>query len=365
MLVCVLAAALQPLRLEGRRRRPRTTATRATPSSTSARRRTIRRSSSTAMSHNATGYDEDMNPDLIDGVHDPRETWARNNAKLALRAEAIVRRLDPSRIVYHHSSGNLGSMHTMQLLSRTSSRSRSCPTGSSTGRRRASSRSSPANMARRSPGTGRCTAAGTRASGPFGSARVPWEFCLAEWNAQFLGDRAFQISEVEKSNLRWEAKQFRAGKLWHRWDYPYELGSQRLRRPARGDRPCTSPTTGGPSAPGASRRSRPGSTGTSGGCATASTSAARSSPVDWENLQRPGFSPDYIDQPLRAHGPGLRARRLDPDRGRRRRCLRNNRPLLAYIGGKPRSFTSKDHNFRPGETRREAAHRHQQLAARP
>ena len=23
------------------------------------------------MSHNATGYDEDMNPDLIDGIQDP------------------------------------------------------------------------------------------------------------------------------------------------------------------------------------------------------------------------------------------------------------------------------------------------------
>ena len=46
----------------------------------------------------------------------------------------------------------------------------------------------------------------------FGSARVPWEFCLAEWNAQFLGDRAFQISESEKDNLRWEARQLRAGR---------------------------------------------------------------------------------------------------------------------------------------------------------
>ena len=62
----------------------------------------------------------------------------------------------------------------------------------------------------------------------FGSARVPWEFCFAEWNAQFLGDSAFKISEMEKANLRWEAKQFRAGKLWHRWDYPYEIGSNRF-----------------------------------------------------------------------------------------------------------------------------------------
>jgi len=56
-----------------------------------------------SMSHNATGYDEDMNPDLIDGAHDPRDTWAKNNVKLALRAEAIVHQLDPSRIVYHHA----------------------------------------------------------------------------------------------------------------------------------------------------------------------------------------------------------------------------------------------------------------------
>jgi len=30
--------------------------------------------------------------------------------------------------------------------------------------------------------------------------------------------------------------------------------------------------------------------------------------------------------------------------------LRNNRPLLAYIAGKPAAFTSKDHNFLAGET---------------
>ena len=29
---------------------------------------------------------------------------------------------------------------------------------------------------------------------------------------------------------------------------------------------------------------------------------------------------------------------------------RNNMPLLAYIAGKPAAFTSKDHNFLPGET---------------
>ena len=50
-----------------------------------------------SMSHNATGYNEDMNPDLIDGIYDQRNEWAMNNVRRALRAEAIVRRLDPSR----------------------------------------------------------------------------------------------------------------------------------------------------------------------------------------------------------------------------------------------------------------------------
>src|SRR4029079_15395414 len=67
------------------------------------------------MSHNATGYAEDMNPDLIGMPGDPRDTWASNNAKLALRAEAIVNRLDPSRIVYHHAGGNIGSIHTINF----------------------------------------------------------------------------------------------------------------------------------------------------------------------------------------------------------------------------------------------------------
>jgi beta-galactosidase/beta-glucuronidase len=64
-----------------------------------------------AMSHNATGYNEDMNPDLIDGIQAPRDAWATRNVALAQHAEAIVKQLDPGRIVYHHASGNLGPVH--------------------------------------------------------------------------------------------------------------------------------------------------------------------------------------------------------------------------------------------------------------
>ena len=149
-----------------------------------------------------------------------------NNARLALRAEAIVRSLDPTRIVYHHSSGNLGSMHTANFYPNF------------------------APIQELSDWFGHW-ATGVKPvftceyGAPFtwdwsmyrgwykgertlGSARVPWEFCLAEWDAQFLGDRAYRISAMETANLRWEARQFRAGNLWHRWDYPHQLGSPRF-----------------------------------------------------------------------------------------------------------------------------------------
>ena len=178
-----------------------------------------------SMSHNATGYDEDMNPDLIDGIKDPRhDSWSRNNAKLAVRAEAIVKALHPARIVYHHSSGNLGSMHTVNFYLNF------VPIQelSDWFEHWATKGVKPVFLCEYGvPFTWDWTMyrgwyQGQRS---FGSARAPWEFCLAEWNAQFLGDRAYQISEAERRNLRWEARQFRAGNVWHRWDYPHQVGT--------------------------------------------------------------------------------------------------------------------------------------------
>ncbi len=300
-----------------------------------------------SMSHNATGYEEDMNPQMIDGLHDPREPWARNNTKLALRAEAIVRALDPGRIVYHHASGNLGSMHDSNFYPNFAPVQElsdwfehwavtgvkpvfTCEYGA--------------------PFTWdwsmyRGWYKGQRS---FGSAVVPWELCLAEWNAQFLGDRAYRLSDMEKANLRWEAKQFQAGKLWHRWDYPNEMGSRlfddrhevigmyladNLRAYRTWGVSATSPWEFGhfwKPRPGIDKR-------------------RRELKVDWSDLERPGFSPDFIDQPFdrmdMAYEPADWKATADG-----LALIRNNRPLLAYVAGKPARFTSKDHVFEPGET---------------
>jgi len=300
-----------------------------------------------SMSHNATGYEEDMNPDMIDGIQDPRNTWAAKNAKLALRAEAIVKRLDPSRIIYHHASGNLGSMHAINFYPNfvpTQELSDWFEHWATTGVKPVFTCEYGA------PFTWDWTMyrGWYKGEREFGSAKVPWEFCLAEWNAQFVGDRAFQISEAEKANLRWEAKQFRAGKVWQRWDYPHAIGSKIFdeRYPVFASylsdnwRAFRTWGVSGVSPwehehfwklrEGVDKR-------------------RREFRVDWENLQRPGFSPDYVDQPYERMD--LAYERSDWIATPAAEALmRNNRPLLAYLGGKPERFTSKDHNFFAGES---------------
>jgi beta-galactosidase len=299
-----------------------------------------------AMSHNATGYDGDMDPDLIDGIHDRRDKWSANNAKLALRAEAIVHKLDPGRSVYHHAGGNIGSMHTVNFYPNFA------PTQelSDWFAHWAEAGIKPVFLCEyAAPMTWDWTMYRGWYQGKreFGSAAVPWEFCLAEWNSQFLGDRAFAMRDAEKANLRWEAKQFEAGRLWHRWDYPTAVGSARF--DDRNDVLAEYLTdnwrayrTWGVSGispwdyeiywtprPGVDR-------------------GRKELKVNWDDLQRPGLSADYIDrQTERVDVAFERADWIPTAAGKA--LLRNNQPQLAYIAGNADAFTSKDHNFRPGE----------------
>ncbi|MBI4621620.1 MAG: hypothetical protein HY736_00170 [Verrucomicrobia bacterium] len=300
-----------------------------------------------SMSHNATGYSEDMNPDMIDGRRDPRDARAARNSNLALRAEAIVRRLDPRRIVYHHASGNLGAMHVINFYPNF------VPVQelSDWFGHWAAQGVKPVFMCEYgAPFTWDWTMyrGWYKGQREFGSAKVPWEFCLAEWNAQFFGDRAYAISEPEKANLRWEAGQFRAGNLWHRWDYPHQVGSSQFneRYPVfamyltdnwRAFR------TWGVSA------ISPWEYGHFWKLREDVNKGRQEFKVDWENLQRPGFSPDYTEQ--RFERMDIAFERADwIATSAAAALLRNNRPLLAYVGGKPDQFTSKDHNFLPGES---------------
>jgi hypothetical protein len=300
-----------------------------------------------SMSHNATGYSEDMNPDMIDGIKDPRDGRSLKNSRIALRAEAIVKRLDSSRIIYHHSSGNLGSMYTINFYHNF------------------------APVQELSDWFEHWSVRGVKpvftceyaapliwdwtmyrgwyqGKREFGSAKVPWEFCLAEWNSQFLGDRAFRISQMEKANLRWEAKQFRAGNLWHHWDYPHMWGPRDLGELYPVFAMYLTDNWRAFRTWGVSANS-PWEYGLFWKLRDGVDRGRKEFKVDWENLQRPGFSPDYVEG--RYEQMDLAYKRSDwVATPAAQALIRNNLPLLAYIGGKPARFTSKDHNFFPGET---------------
>ena len=177
----------------------------------------------------------------------------------------------------------------------------------------------------------------------FGSAAVPWEFCQAEWTSQFLGDRAYALGEEERADLRWEAAQFRAGKRWHRWDCPVEVSSPRF----------------------ADRHTVLARYVTDNWRAYRTWGVSGISPweyehfwslrngldrrrkelaVDWDHLQQPGFSPDYIDHTFERMDIAYEATDWVPTEDGRA-LLRNNQPVLAYIAGGPEAFTEKGHNF--------------------
>ncbi|MCL2711241.1 MAG: hypothetical protein FWE95_10210, partial [Planctomycetaceae bacterium] len=299
-----------------------------------------------SMSHNATGYAEDMNPFLMDGIAAPRSRWGVNNLARASRAEAIVQKLDPSRIIYHHASGNLGPMHISNFY---------------------------ANWVPIQEMSDWFEHWGTVGTKPmftceygvpftwdwamyrgwykgvreFGSAPVPWEFANAEWNAQFVGDVAFNIGEPEKRNLRWEAQKFREGAVWHRWDYPHVLGAREF----TDQDPILAAyitdnwrafRTWGLSINSYWEHSRLWS------LRPGVDKSRKDYTTDWENLQRPGFSPDF--QESRFERIDLAFERDDwiPSEGAEA-LIRNNMPLLGYIAGKEGDFTEKGHNFFAGE----------------
>ena len=301
-----------------------------------------------AMSHNATGYNEDSNPRMIDGLTDPRGSgWAGNNARLALRCEAIVKRLDPARIVYHHSSGNLGEMYTLNFYPNFAPSQELddwFEHWSTAGVK-------PLMLVEYgAPFSWDWTMYRGWYNGQreFGSAAAPWEYCVAEWNAQFLGDKAYQISDREKINLRWEAQQFRTKHAWYRWDYPYPVGDARLDELETVQAAYTTDNL---------RAFR--TWGLSGGSewefnrfwrlGDEFKPVRQDLPVDWDNLQQPGYSPDYIDRTYERFDVAYERSNWVAS-ATANSLYRNNMPLLGWIAGKPEHFTTKDHIFYPGET---------------
>jgi hypothetical protein len=308
-----------------------------------------------SMNHNALSYQGDFNPDLIDGRHNAEGRIGPRTDAGALRglkAQAIVERLDPTRVVYHHSSGNLGNMHTNNLyLDFVPVQERS-----DWFEHWATEGTKPLLLCEYGvPWDINWTMyrgwyKGVRS---WGSARLPWEFCTGEWNSQFLGDRAFRLNNADKANLRWETKQWREGRQWNKWNYPFNPSSPYSWGHKEQDDVWAMYITDNWRALrtwGVSARNAWGYSAF-WELRDGAKPQTRNLAIDWDHLQRPGLSPDCVPASFFSATVDTALERSDwiPTKAAEA-LLRNNRPLLAYIAGKPAHFTAKEHNFLAGQT---------------
>ena len=307
-----------------------------------------------AMSHNSMSYFGDSDPDLTDGRHNADGKIGPRTDRSALRglkAQSIVEHLDPTRVVYHHSSGTLGNMHTNNLyLDFVPIQERS-----DWFEHWATEGVKPLMFVEYGvPWDINWTMyrgwyKGRRS---WGSAQLPWEFCEGEWDAQFLGDRAFQLTDKDKTNLRWETKQWRTGREWHKWNYPFNPSSPYAWGHKNKDEVWGMYITDNWRAFrtwGISGRNAWGYS-VFWGLRDGVKQQRQDFKVDWDHLQTPGLSPDYLNP---TYNPTIdialeRKDWLPTTAGKA--LIRNNMPLLAYIAGKPAHFTTKEHNYLPGQT---------------
>ena len=305
-----------------------------------------------AMNHNLCGYADEHNPDHIDGLRDMTGAIRQpddRNAKLAQRAEAIVQKIASTRVIYHHGGANLGQTFTLNIyLNHVPSQER-CDWFEHW----ATEGIKPLFLAEYgTPSdidwtTYRGWFRGERS---WGNGAVTYEACFPEWGAQYRGDKAYDITEKEKQNLRWEAKAWRRGTPWHRWDYPYDFPTYKFDVPNVLDVMAMYITddwrayrSWGVSAFNSWELDRmwvlrPGF-----------VPARKSLAVDWEHLQRSGYSADFLDRQFEQFEYAYEASDWVPTSAAKA-VIRNNQPVLAYIAGSADHFTIKDHNYLPGQT---------------
>jgi hypothetical protein len=305
-------------------------------------------------SHNATGYPDENDPDKIEGRPSDRDNWNDPGLKAPMRAQAIINRLDPTRVVYHHAGGDIGDLYSLNFYTNFTP----VQELSDWFAHWAAVGEKPFYTCEYAiPGNIDWTMYRGWYNGKriFGNGAVPWQLCLSEWNSQFLGDKAFRISNDERRDMIWEAPKLAAGQVCHHWDFPVppdKNGAFEERNPIyamyitdnyRAFRTLgVSATTVGEYWLFWSLRPD-------------ADTARQDFKTDWDNLQKPGYSPDFIERRFDNMAFAYKASDWVPTLAGQA-VLRNNLPLLAYIGGRPghageqEDFTEKGHNFTPGET---------------
>jgi beta-galactosidase len=305
-----------------------------------------------AMNHNSTGYYGDQNPLKMDGRYQPEDHTdtleykgnpyrARARRQGTLAAD-IAKSLDPTRPVYHHQSGNLGDLHTVNIYLNW------------------------APLQERDDWLSHWEANGAKPMffvewglphvsswssyrGPQFIWRNPafqsvWD---SEFAATYLGERAYEMTEPKRLSLAYEEGLWSQGK-------PFYWSS--LIRHLRSTEECHMEIKSlFANSNWRAHRTR----GVSAmlpwdqGDFWQQTGRPETETLDWQgrNLQQPGIVA-ALDTPgsqyIRDCGEESKWEPSSVGRA----FLRWNLPLCAFIGGGPDAFTDKSHNALPGETLR-------------
>jgi hypothetical protein len=288
--------------------------------------------------HSGLGYAQDQNPDRID-----EGAPGDKNVESALLVERTIHEFDTTRPIYHHAGSGQGlQMYTINnYLDFAPIQERSEWYG-----HWAQKGSVPLFLVEYGFPLDVNWLNYKEGYVLFGSP-MTHELLLPEWGSQFFGDRAYRLTEEEKQDIRFEAEQWRSQKMFHKSTYPaFEASHVPNMRDVQAmylaDNWPAFRTWGisGVTAWSLSRHwlLRPGVGTEDLPCE-----------VDWDKLQQPGYSPDFI----RAKGARWDVNYQQSDwtpNSVAKVLMRYNQPLLAYIAGKSARFTSKDHNFLPGES---------------
>lgn len=300
-----------------------------------------------AMNHNATGYYGDQNPLKIDGKYAPETAgnaseWSSRNRQIAPITAAIARSIDPTRPIYHHESGNLGDLHTVNIYLNW------------------------APAQERSDWLEHWATEGVKPvffvewglphisswssfRGPAFIWRNPafqsvWD---SEFAADYVGQEAYRMTPTKVKSLALEEELWTKGEPFYWSNLNRYLGQQeenylQIQSLMASDN-WRSHRTWGLSAglpwdqEGLWRRDP-----------QAVPEATVIVPDNLANLQQPGIVPDRLlakssfltTTAPQAYRPSSLGRTF----------LRWNMPLCAYVGGGPQRFTEKGHNFAAGET---------------
>jgi len=300
-----------------------------------------------SQNHNSTAYSDDENPLRIPLVLDcimpePRRSQLRD----VYARERILRQFDTTRVLYNHS-GPSPYMYTMNCYLNWTP------------------------MQERSEWFQRWSEYGARPlyvveygeplyfsysteRGPWSHVRSPAlrQHQYTEWGAAINGDAAFELSEFERICLRWEADRFRRNEPFLRYDH----GASHLFREdipnirgvqaefIRGTWPYIRTLgLGGFNIWHETNLAR---------FRKGAKARRRDFEVNWDELQRPGFSPDFCEASPKDcifYSLGTDLEDWEPN-VRGAAFLRYNQPLLAYIAGKPERFTARGHNYLAGQT---------------